>query len=263
MYRFALALALTLPSTAALADLPGDLSDAAIADACAAAKAQDACPTCKCGPRTSTSPVSGLDERTSSYIYGVVLDVEGKAADGADFAAAHVALGGKDKLEHIGRLATSRLVAEGGFVQYDIVAMSAVMQMCPGGCDYEAVGVVHPFEVTVTTTNTKNLDDGTVEESVSEETRLVLCYEAAGGLTCASMPLRLEERVRHPAMAPGMKDKVLSRQGYKRSWKFGRDGDVAFGKAEGKLVKRLTRPEAHKVLTIGLFEQADTRGIER
>lgn len=251
-----------LLSESTFADVP-DVSDAVLKEGCDAARALDGCPTCTCQMRTSTSPYPGVDERTSDLLIGLVVDVAGKRADGKEFASAHVLLGTSTKLTHVGRVATSEQVDDATFVQYDIQAGRADMHMCPGDCDFDAVGLVHPFEVTTTRSVSKPLDDGTVEDDVTEETRLVVCFESASGPTCASVPLAFEARVVRPAMAPGMKTKVLSREGFKRTWKFGKAGDVAFGKATGKAVRRLANAAAHKVPVVELGAQGDAKPVER
>jgi len=196
-------------------------------------------------------------------VIGAIIDVEGKRPDGVDYAAAHVVLGTITKLEHVGRVAESYISEENHFRQYDLVARPAAMQMCPGGCGFDAVGLIHPFEVTTSDIVTKNLEDGTVEETIGDETRVVLCFEGAGGLTCASMPIALEVRVKRPQMAPGMKEKILSRKGFKRTWKLGKAGDIVFGKASGKLASVLAQPEAHKLSLMDLYRNKDTRPLDR
>ncbi len=262
MHRIALVAFFLCLAPAAIADVPV-VDDAVLKAPCDEARTLDGCPTCTCKLRTSTSPYPGLDERTSDIVIGAIVDVEGKRPDGEDYAAAHVLLGTSTKLEHLGRVAESFIVDENHFRQYDISAGRAEMQMCPGGCQFEAVGLIHPFEVKTSDMLTKNLDDGTVEETVGEETRLVLCFEAAGGLTCASLPIAFEKRVHRPPMAPGMKDKVLSREGFKRSWKFGKAGDIALGKATGKLAPVLANPAAHKLSMMDLYMDSDVRGLDR
>lgn len=262
MSRALLVASFVLTPMPALADVP-DVDDAVLKEGCDAARALDRCPSCACKMRTSTSPYPGVDERTSDVVIGLVVDVEGKKADGLDFASAHVLLGTATKLTHVGRLATSHQVTDDTFLQYDVQAGRADMHMCPGDCGYDAVGIVHPFEVTSTRSVSKPLDDGTVEDDVVEEKRLVICYQGAAGPGCVSVPLAYEERVVRPPMVPGMKLKVLSRQGFARTWKFGKAGDVAFGKATGKLVTRLARAEAHKVPVVELGAQADARPVDR
>jgi len=261
MLRALILSALVLSPVSAFADVP-DIDDATLKPACDSARAMEQCPSCTCQMRTSTLGVAGLDERTSDLLIGLVVDVAGKRADGTDFSAAHVLLGTTSKLTRVARLATSQLDGDNVFRQYDVTAGRAEMTMCPGDCDFQAVGVVHPFEVKTTVSVSRPLDDGTLEDKVTEETRLVVCFEGEGGLMCASSPLALEERVERPSMAPGMKHKVLSREGYKRTWKFGRSGDVAFGKATGKLASRLTSAAAHKVAVVDLDKQADGKRLD-
>jgi|GEM_PF-1807682 len=259
---FALFSALVSLAPSALADVPV-IDESILKVPCDEARTLDDCPTCKCQLRTSTSPLPGLDERTSDIIFGIIIDVEGKRTDGTDYAAAHVLLGDSKKLTHLGRVADSRQIDDTHFRQYDLTAMRAEMQMCPGGCTFEAVGLIHPFEVTTTDSISKPLDDGTVELTSGTETRLVLCFEGAGGLTCASLPLAFEKRVSRPPMAPGMKDKTLSREGFKRTWKFGKAGDIVFGKATGKLAAVLANGTAHKLSMMDLYLDSDARPLDR
>ncbi len=264
MYKLASVTFALVPlfTVAARADVPV-LDDEVLDALCSAAvSSEPSCENCSCTMRTSTTPVSGLDERTSGLLIGLVLDVAGKRDDGSEFSAAHIALGTTKEMTRVGRLATSRQDGD-KFTQYDILALPAVMDMCPGMCDWEAVGVIHPLEVTTTETVTKVLEDATHEETVREETRLVLCFQGPGGISCGSTPLKLEERVVRPAMAPGMKTKVLSKAGYARTWKWGKLGDIAFGKVTGKLASRLSDASARKVKIMDIFPEPDGRNLER
>lgn len=258
MNRFLPAALSVLASSTALADVP-DLAESVLTEPCAAARALDECPDCKCELQTQTSPI-GVDERSSSVPLGVILRVSGTKASGEEYAAAHVAMGTTTKLEHIGRVADTSSVGPVSSRTFDVVGHTQEMQMCPGGCEYEAVGLIHPFVVTTTQVG---YDMESPQETVDEETRLVLCFEGAGGVTCASMPLAKEHRVTMPGATPEARRKVVSREGYERSWKFGKAGDIAFGKASGKLAKELARPGAYKISMMELHSVEDTRPITR
>ena len=90
MHRIALVAFCLCLAPAALADIPV-VDDAVLKAPCDEARTLDACPTCTCKLRTSTSPYPGLDERTSDIVIGAIVDVEasgptatGHGARGAD-----------------------------------------------------------------------------------------------------------------------------------------------------------------------------------
>lgn len=248
--------ALTLVSPMALADLP-DIPDSAFAEACDAARAVDACPSCKCAMRTSTSPHPAGE--TSNVPLGVVLELTATLEEGVTYSAIHVAIGGREKLEHVGRLAQGRTGTPYA-TSYDVVALQQGFQMCPGGCDFEAMGIIHPFEV-------KTMEDGfDVDEGAalySERTVLALCFEGPGGTTCAAMPIAAEERRDPVSMAPGHKPKPASKAGFKRTWKLGKAGDVVFGAAKGKLAQRVAEAKGFKVGLMDLANHPDAVQLVR
>ncbi|MFO0748485.1 MAG: hypothetical protein U1F43_22895 [Myxococcota bacterium] len=262
MLRRVAFVALILMSPEALADTPV-LADGALTGACEAAKALDGCPACTCELTTQTSPlpsaVAAAGPATPIPI-GAVLEVSGTKPDGEDYHAAHIVLGTAEKLEHIGRAAATHQQGPLVRVSYQVDGAQQVLQWCEGGCMYEAAGVVHPFVVTTLET-TSDMDSP--KETEVEDRRLLLCFEGLGGLTCASMPLERETRVTMPGKTLEARRKVLSREGYTRSWAFGKAGDVAFGKASGKRAKDLAHPEAHKVPVVTLGGEPDAQPLTR
>lgn len=246
--------ALLLAAPAAHADLP-DIPDAAFKDACDEARALDACPDCACAMLTSTSDHPDV---ASSVPLGVILEVRGEL-DGLPYSAIHVALGDKDKLEHLGRIAEAR---QGGpsTTSYDVTALSQAFQTAPEGSIIEAVGLIHPFEVTRIEEGF-DPDAGATERTVS--TDLLLCFEGLGGNMCAGSPIASEVTMTPLPDAPGKRAKRPTREGFKRTWKLGKDGDVVFGAAKGKRAKALQAPKAYKISLVELAGHPDARSPTR
>lgn len=254
------ALAATLGvTTAAHADTPV-VDDKVLAAPCAAAKALDECPACKCELETQTSPYPGLDESASSILVGAVLRVSGEKDGGDSYQASHVLLGTTTKLEHVGRLAETSQIGPVAATTYTVEGANQAFQMCPGGCDFEAVGLIHPFIVTTVTTS---FDMESPAETANEEKHLVLCFDGLGGLMCNALPIARELRKSLPGSSESAPRKVTSREGYTRTWKFGAAGDLVLGKATGKLAKNLGRPEAHNVPIVMIGAEPGAKPLDR
>lgn len=240
----ALVVLFVLLGAVAHADIP-EVDARVLAVPCAAAKALDGCPTCTCRLRTQSSPDTGIAPALLTTPIAALIDVEGTRADGA-YAAVHVIMGNGERLEHVGRLAESRQVnaaAGAMYVQLAVTSGRQVFQTC-ARCEHPAVGLVHPFELTTTLST---MDGTTFQERVVEETRAVVCFDQDARPVCATIAVRFEERLTEPAMAPGMRTKVLSRAGFQRTWKLGARGDLVLGAASGKLATRLTQPKAQSI----------------
>ncbi|TNF24023.1 MAG: hypothetical protein EP329_26005 [Deltaproteobacteria bacterium] len=247
--------ALTLAVPAAHADVP-DIPDAAFQAACDEARALDACPTCGCSMITSTSPSPAA--ASSPVPLGVILEVRGEI-DELPYTAIHAALGDKDKLEHLGRLAEAR---QGGpsTTSYEITALPQAHQGCTGDCPVETVGLIHPFRL-------ERVELGFNPDLMAEErwvdTELVLCFEGLGGNMCVLTPIASETTRTPISDDPGKRPKKAKKEGFKRTWKLGKAGDIVFGAATGKQAKKLSAPKAHKVSLVELAGEADARAPTR
>lgn len=226
----------------ARADLP-ELDEGLINGPCATARAQDECPSCTCQFITSTSSINA--DATSNIPIGLVMKLEGKRQGDVDYAAIHVVLGDKTKLAHIGRLAESFYTKDSedteSFRQFEVTAMTQEYQMCPGLCDWNPVGLIHPFEVKMSHSAT-NIT--AFEETRTETTMVVMCFELSQRPVCYGVPVAAEVKQQTVPGSPFDKVKVKSRDGFKRSWKLGAKDELKLGAASGKLAKILKDPKA-------------------
>jgi hypothetical protein len=241
----ALSLSLTgsvLGLAQARADVPV-IDESILTGPCGEARVLDNCPACTCGMLTSTSSIQA--QEASTIPLGIVVKLEGKRSDGVDYAAIHMLLGDDKKLKHVGRLAESYLDdGSDTFKQFDVIAFTQEFHMCPGMCDWNPVGLIHPLEVKITESKQ---DMTTFEESRAEQTLLVLCYAMADRPICYATPIAGEAKVQTIPGAPNDKVKVRSRDGFKRSWKLGFKGELKLGAVTGKLAKMLKQPKAVSV----------------
>jgi len=239
------------------ADVP-DIPDAAFKEACDDARAVDACPKCSCEMITSTS--SHPAAAASTVPLGVVLELKHEDAEtGVTYSAVHAAIGSREKLDHVGRLAEGRTGGPGAST-YEVVAQQQVNQTCvDNACDFEPMGLIHPFVVTSSEDGVALEGEGTFH---SERTVLALCFEGPGANTCTALPIAQSERT-EPFATEASKKKKATRTEYKRTWKLGKVGEVAFGAAKGPLAKRLKEPKAFKIQVFELGGQPDAVQLVR
>jgi len=248
---------LTLLATGdARADIP-DIAASAYEAACSAAKEVDECPACAC--RMITSTMSRKETAASSVPLGVVLEVVGATPDGNEYRALHAAIGSREALDHLGRLAENR-GGRVGSTEIEVDALAQGYQGCPGGCEFEAMGLIHPFVVTTTDFAIAPSADADIK---LKRSTLVLCYEAMGGNTCSAMPIAFDETLTYMEMAPGHKVPPPVRASWKRTWKLGKKGDLELGKATGSATSRLSEPKAFKISLIEIPTHPDAVQLVR
>ncbi|PKN57425.1 MAG: hypothetical protein CVU56_10515 [Deltaproteobacteria bacterium HGW-Deltaproteobacteria-14] len=218
---------------AARADLP-DIPDALVEGVCGVAKAQDACPECKCEPLTSTSPTP--EAESSDIRYAIALRVFGTDAQGREIENAHVALGAAEGLVHAGRVVAQTQDNQNG-IDAQVVASGEGQRhdFCPGACEHDAVGLVHFFTLSTMWTN----QDIAGDRFITRETDVVVACFAPDGrdrAACYGVPVAGSEEVTTVPGGPGQGPKPIRKRGWKRTWKIADKGGVhlALGAVEGK-----------------------------
>lgn len=247
---------LVLAAGAARADIP-DIPDSALEAACAAAKDVDGCPACSCQMITST--MAHKQAATSAVPLGVVLQVAGTTPDGNEYKAIHAAIGTREALDHVGRLAENR-GGRVGSTEFEVEALQQGYQGCPDGCEFVAMGLIHPFEVTIRDFALADSGDADIKTTTRI---LALCYEAMGGNTCSAMPIARESIKTYMEMAPGHKVPKPEKESWKRTWKLGKRGDLELGKATGNGASKLSEPTAFKISVFDIPGHADAVQLAR
>lgn len=237
----------------------------AFEDACEAAREADACPQCSCAMITSTSAIPAA--KASSVPLGVVLELKyTDPATDLTYRAIHAAIGTREALEHVGRLAEARRdearARERFGSRYKIVAAKQVFQGCPEDdfCTSEPMGLIHTFIVKTTEDGfLRSLEPGTFHREV---TLLAMCFEGPGENTCTAM--RIAESVETEPLPTDAKIKVKpSKTAYARTWKLDKLGEIAFGAAKGELAKDLAEPEAFTTRVRDLSDHLDAVELVR
>ena len=181
----ALGLLATL-ATPAYADVPTHVDGPVFAALCASVGKAADCPTCKCEAMTST-PSMGVTGEATEMLDGIVVEVRGDSSDGTkSVREVHVFLGDAKSLVDGGIIAN--LTAPKNEVRnsdWKVKATKQVYDMCPGACDWDAVGHVHLFEVQQTWTEGPAADPGIEYDARA----LYACMEHDKKPTCWTIEL--------------------------------------------------------------------------
>ncbi|MCA9515398.1 MAG: hypothetical protein KC635_10675 [Myxococcales bacterium] len=245
-------LALLALAPAARADVPAWTDGPVFAATCKTAAAAAGCPSCRCEAVTSTSSI-GVTSDATDIRDAVVVELRGEAA-GKPFRQVHVFLGDDKQAVDGGVLATfGNLPGPHHGEGYELVSTKQVMDMCPGACDWDAVGLVHLFEVR----ETSREGDGS-EATVPETTvtSLIACMEHDKRPGCWYLGLGVSTQdVTKPA--GGGKEKRGKKRSWARTWKIGgkSGAELVLGKVTGNaardLIERSGLETGKKTLHLG------------
>ncbi len=233
----ALALAtLTLGGLPARADVPVFVDGPIFAALCTSMGEAAQCPSCKCEALTST-PSIGVTSEASSILHGLLVEVRGVSADGTkDVHEVHVVLGDDKKLIDGGVVV--RRTAPRGEVRagsWEYRQTRQVYDMCPGACDWDAVGQVHLFELYESWSDGPLSTDPTLQYEAST---LVACFEKDRKPGCWQIELAM--KTREATLLPDrVKPKLGKQDTRQRSWKIGgRSGtELVLGAYTGSSVR--------------------------
>lgn len=233
-------------SPRARADVPVLVDGPAFAALCAdVGKAAD-CPTCRCEAITST-PSIGVTAEATDILHGILVEVRGTTSDGSkSVREVHVFLGDEARLVDGGVVVQrSGPVGVEPSGDWEVRASRQVYDMCPGACDWDAVGQVHLFELR------ENWREGPLSEEPTLEytaTTLIACFERDKKPGCWSVELGMEtvELTAAPGTGKVKSGQKATRQ---RTWKTGgKSGwQLVLGKYTGSSVRTFAERSGREV----------------
>lgn len=224
-----LPLALVFSSLApvARADVPAWVDEPAFEKHCEQIRAAVGCPDCQCSAITQSNPT--VDAAAVSDIPSAVLaELTGTSPDGAmTIHVLRAVLGSAERLFDGGTvLDLTTGFADPRTSRFEVVGSEQVMDMCPGACPHEPVGLVHAFELESVWVSGI---DVTPDKGVETTTRqLALCFAPGEGAApgCWLLPLgERTEEVKYDLSGEG-KEKRGKKKGWSRTWKLSPGGEV-------------------------------------
>lgn len=223
-------------STPARADVPAFVDGPVMVKACAEIATSLDCADCRCDAVSST-PSIGVTGETSDMVNGILVEVRGQSRDGKTrIHQVRVLLGDETKLVD-GGVVVNRDVSEGQFKEgtWELVAAKQVYVMCPGACDWNAVGMVHLFEIRETwREGLVSLDD--VRDY--DMRTLTACMQDDKTPRCVYVELAMESR-EVTGRLTAKKPKLGKKTTLARTWKVGgKSGyELVLGKYSGNGLK--------------------------
>lgn len=230
----------------ARADVPVLVDGPTFAALCAeVGKAAD-CPTCRCEAITST-PAIGVTGEATDILHGILVEVRGPTSDGSkNVHEVHVFLGDDTRLVD-GGVAVQRSGPAGAAASgdWEVRASKQVYDMCPGACDWDAVGQVHLFEIRESWREGPLSEDPTLDYTA---TSLIACFEHDKKPGCWSLELGMET-VELTARPGSDKPKRGAKQARQRSWKVGGESgwELVLGKYTGNAVRTFAERSGREV----------------
>jgi hypothetical protein len=212
----------------ARADLPDLPLDTLLAKPCGEAKAAAACPECVCEPYTQTYSPDQFDQ-DEQMMHGLAVHLEGKSTAGAPVKRYVAMFGNPSGFTYAGVLVDYSGGAR-AVMTASVRGAERFMDMCPGACEHDPVGIVHIFEVTRTS---KSISEDPMSWDTTEA-ELAVCYEQDKRPTCWSVPLSASNVGSTVPDSPGDKPKVKTKSEWKWKWSIARD---AYGAPMLKLSK--------------------------
>ena len=230
-----------LIAPAASADVPAWVDGPSFRAFCDTLREKTACPGCSCEALTQSPPTAGLDG-ASGFGTGLVVRLAGAQADGQlNFDQLRVALGSEGKLVDAGVIGEASYPADGRtYGAVEVLESAQRVDMCPGMCPHEPVGMAHVFEVRTswTTPDDARPDRGDIRTT----TELVACFapdEKTPG--CWLTPIGAGTGTWQYDLTGEGNEKRRDKATWSRSYRLSPSGEVTLtlGKPKGKLPAEL------------------------
>ncbi len=242
-------------STPARADVPAFVDGPVFANACAEITKGLDCADCRCEAVTST-PSIGVTKEATDILHGILVEVRGQSRDGkTKIHEVRVLLGDETKLVD-GGVVVNQSVSQGELKEgsWELVKAKQVYVMCPGDCDWNAVGMVHLFETRhIWREGSTSLDD--VLEY--DKSYLTACMLDDKTPRCVYLELSMES-YEVTGRLTGKKPKVGKKSTLKRTWKVGGKSnyELVLGKFSGTSLKEFSERSGreHKAKTMHFAE---------
>lgn len=247
----ALVVSIAVASGAARADVPAFVDGPVFAKLCKSVGQSLECPSCKCEAVTST-PSIGVTKEASSILHGILVQVTGKTADGTRaISEVRVFLGDETALVDGGVVVNhSRSDGEHKEGEWSVVKSQQTYDMCPGACDWDAVGQVHLFEIRDAWREGLSSLDDVLEHDMRT---LYVCFEHDKKPGCHSLELGMETREVTGRLS-AKKPKLGKKSARSRTWKVGgRSGfELVLSKYSGNSAKEYHERSGREIKAMSL-----------